>query len=112
MQPTKIKLNRETKQLEITWDDRKTFRYPVKYLRDESPDANNKGEQILWKTIPPPPQGPDKEGKYEIKNIEVVGNYGIKIIWGDGYDYGIYDFPLLRNWGEMFEQTLTENGIE
>ena len=100
--PTKIKLeNKET--LLIEWDDGKIYRYPLTYLRDESPDAENKGETILWREYPPAPKGPDKPGKYEINKIETVGNYGISIEWKDGYDYGIYSYDLLITWGKYFE---------
>ena len=101
--PTKIKLNKETDELHITWDDGKLYKYPVQFLRDESPDAGNKGETILWKHHPPPPPGPDKPGKYEIEKIEMVGNYAIQITWKDGYDYGLYSWDLLQRWGEFFE---------
>lgn len=101
-QPIKIKLeNKET--LLIEWDDGEIYRYPLTYLRDESPDAENKGETILWREYAPPPKGPDKPGKYEIENIEIVGNYALSIKWKDGYDYGIYSYDLLRTWGKYFD---------
>lgn len=90
-------------KLRIKWKDGKIHDYDFKFLRDESPDAGNKGETILWKHIPPPPKGPDKPGKYEIKNIELVGSYAINILWGDGESYGIYSWDLLRQWGEFFD---------
>ncbi len=100
--PTKIKLNKQ-ESLTITWDNGKTFDYPLKYLRDESPDASNKGETILWKHYEPPEKGPDKPGKYEVEEITPVGNYAITIKWKDGYDYGIYSWDLLERWGEYLE---------
>ncbi|OGU57352.1 MAG: hypothetical protein A2V66_03190 [Ignavibacteria bacterium RBG_13_36_8] len=99
MNPTKIKLNKQ-ESLTITWDNGKEYTYPLKFLRDESPDAQNKGETILWKHYEPPPKGPDKPGKHEIENIEMVGSYAINIKWRDGYDYGIYSFDLLARLGE------------
>ncbi len=101
--PKKIKLNKGKQQLEITWSDNTTHYYPLQYLRDESPDATNKGETILWKHYEPKPHGPDKPGKYEIEKIEMVGNYAMQIAWKDGYDYGIYSWDILYKWGEFFE---------
>ncbi len=98
----KIKLI-DQQQLRIEWDDGAVHSIPLKYLRDESPDAGNKGETILWKHYAPPAQGPDKPGKYEIESIEKVGNYAIQITWKDGHDHGIYSWELLRTWGELFE---------
>lgn len=100
--PTKIKL-KDKDTLTIEWNDGKTFEYPLRFLRDESPDAGNKGETILWKHYEPLPKGPEKPGMYEIANIEQVGNYAITFHWKDGNADGIYPFDLLRTWGEYLE---------
>lgn len=100
----KIKLiNKE--ELQIVWDNGKENIFPLKFLRDESPDATNKGETILWKHYPPTQKQSeiDAPGKYEIKSIQPVGNYGIQITWKDGYDYGIYSWDLLEKYAEFLE---------
>ena len=102
MKPKKIKLNNQ-ESLIIEWENNKVIEYPLKFLRDESPDAGNKGETILWKHYAPPPKGPDKPGKYEIANLEKVGNYAINIIWKDGEDAGIYSWEVLTKLGEFLE---------
>lgn len=102
MKPKKIKLNKQ-ESLIIEWDNGKVISYPLKLLRDESPDAGNKGETILWKHYAPPPKGPDKPGKYEIANIEKVGSYAINIIWKDGENNGIYSWEVLEKLGEFLE---------
>lgn len=38
-------------------------------------------------------------GEDELADIQLVGNYGLKVIWGDGHDTGIYRFELLRQLG-------------
>jgi len=101
--PKKINLKREDESLEIIWDNGITYEYPLKFLRDETPDASNKGETILWRHIPPPPKELDKPGKYEVAGIEPVGSYAISIKWKDGYDYGIYSWDLLLKWGEYLD---------
>lgn len=100
--PKKIKLN-EQKSLTIVWDNDKRTDFPLKFLRDESPDAGNKGETILWQHYEPLDQGPDKPGKYEVENIEMVGNYAINIKWKDGNDYGIYSWDLLEKLAERLD---------
>ena len=100
--PKKIKLNNQ-KSLTIYWDNGKIVDYPLKFLRDESPDAGNKGETILWKHYAPPPKGPDKPGKYEVENIEKVGNYAITITWKDGEDAGIYSWEVLERFADLLE---------
>ena len=113
-EPKKIKLNgKET--LSIEWDTGKSIDYPLNLLRDESPDATNKGETILWKHYEPKPQGPDKPGKYEVLNIEKVGSYAIKITWKDGYDFGIYSWDTLERLGDyllMKNSVNKDNSVE
>lgn len=99
--PKKIKLNKEIKSIILTWGDETSSEIPLKLLRDESPDATNKGETILWKHYEPAPKGPDKPGKYEVDKIELVGNYAIQIYWKDGYDYGIYSWDVLKRLAEF-----------
>lgn len=100
--PVKIKLNKN-ESLIIKWDNGKENIFPLTFLRDESPDATNKGETILWKHYAPPPPGPDKPGKYDVDSIQRVGNYAIQIKWKDGYDHGIYSWDLLERLGEYLD---------
>jgi DUF971 family protein len=111
--PIKIKLNKQ-ESLTLEWDNGKTINYPLQLLRDESPDAGNKGETILWKHYAPPEKGPDKPGKYEIANIKKVGNYAINILWKDGESAGIYSWEVLEKLGEFIElkKTLSEENTK
>jgi DUF971 family protein len=101
--PTKIKLYKQ-EYIEIAWDNGKLIKYPLKFLRDETPDAGNKGETILWKHYAPPSRTePLNPEAYEIEKIEMVGNYAVKIKWKDGYDFGIYSWDLLQHFAEYLE---------
>ncbi len=100
--PKKIRLHKQ-EYIEITWDNGRIFKYPLRFLRDESPDAGNKGETILWKHYAPPPKEVLKPESYEIEKIETVGNYAIQIKWKDGYDYGIYSWDILERFGEYLD---------
>jgi DUF971 family protein len=102
--PKQIKLNKQ-ESLTIVWDNGREQSIPLKFLRDETPDAQNKGETILWRHYPAPAKEPDKPGKYEVEKIELVGSYAMSIKWKDGYDYGIYSWDLLQKWGDYFEIT-------
>jgi DUF971 family protein len=33
----------------------------------------------------------------------MVGNYAIQIKWKDGYDFGIYSWDLLKQYGDYLE---------
>ncbi|MCL6100617.1 MAG: DUF971 domain-containing protein [Bacteroidetes bacterium] len=100
--PTKIKLYKQ-EHIEITWDNGKVINYPLRFLRDESPDAGNKGETILWKHYEPAKKAPLKHEAYQVSKIEIVGNYAIQIKWKDGYDFGIYSWELLEQYGEYLQ---------
>ena len=102
LSPQKIAKN-EQESLSITWKDGRVHTIPLKFLRDESPDAGNKGETILWKHYAPPPKGPDKPGKYEVADIKTVGNYAINIIWKDGHNDGIYSWDFLKRFEEYLK---------
>lgn len=99
--PKKINLNAQ-ESLTIIWDDGREMIIPLKLLRDESPDAGNKGETILWKHYPAP-KSPDLPGKYEVQDIKMVGNYAIQIFWKDGNSDGLYSWNVLEEIFEMIE---------
>ncbi|MGH7643692.1 MAG: gamma-butyrobetaine hydroxylase-like domain-containing protein [Candidatus Dormibacteria bacterium] len=40
------------------------------------------------------------QGEDELADIQLVGNYGLKVIWNDGHDTGIYRFEILRQIGD------------
>ncbi len=97
----KISLNND-KTLSIQWDDGHNEIVSLTHLRDECPCAECKGETILLRTYKPEPK-PDLPGKYELKNAQVVGNYGLQLFWGDGHSTGIYTWKNLRDLCECEE---------
>jgi len=97
--PTEIKLHQKSRILEIAFDDGKRFSLPCEYLRVFSPSAEVRGH------------GPGQEvlqvGKrdVEIKEIEPVGNYAIKLAFSDGHDTGLYSWDYLYELGEKQESS-------
>jgi DUF971 family protein len=97
--PTEIKLHQKSRLLEIAYDDGKRFSLPCEYLRVFSPSAEVRGH------------GPGQEvlqvGKrdVEIKEIEPVGNYAIKLAFSDGHDTGLYSWDYLYELGEKQESS-------
>ncbi|MCK9508971.1 MAG: DUF971 domain-containing protein [Pigmentiphaga sp.] len=87
--PTGIVLHARSRQLEVSFEDGKTFKLPFEFLRVYSPSAEVQGH------------GPGQEvlqvGKkdVEITDIEPVGNYAIKPIFSDGHASGIYSWDIL-----------------
>jgi DUF971 family protein len=92
--PTEIKLHSKSRLLEIAFDDGKAFTMPCEYLRVYSPSAEVRGH------------GPGQEvlqvGKknVEITEIDPVGNYGVKLVFSDGHDTGLYSWDYLYELGE------------
>ncbi len=97
--PTEIKLHQKSRILEIAFDDGQRFSLPCEYLRVFSPSAEVRGH------------GPGQEvlqvGKrdVEIKEIEPVGNYAVKLAFSDGHDTGLYSWEYLHELGEKQESS-------
>ncbi|MBL0142336.1 MAG: DUF971 domain-containing protein [Betaproteobacteria bacterium] len=92
--PTEIKLHQKSRLLEIAFDDGKRYSLPCEYLRVFSPSAEVRGH------------GPGQEvlqvGKrnVEIREIDPVGNYAVKLAFSDGHDTGLYSWEYLHELGE------------
>lgn len=91
--PDNIVLHQKSHELEISFDDGKTYTYPCEYLRVYSPSAEVRGH---WG------QGAklqlDKQD-VNITDIQQVGTYAIKICFDDGHDSGLYDWDYLYDRG-------------
>lgn len=91
--PTEIKLHQKSRVLEVTFDDGSHFNYPCEYLRVFSPSAEVRGH------------GPGQEvlqvGKemVNITSLEPVGAYGVKPVFSDGHDTGIFSWVELYKLG-------------
>jgi DUF971 family protein len=97
--PTEIKLHQKSRLLEIAFDDGKRYSLPCEYLRVFSPSAEVRGH------------GPGQEvlqvGKrnVDIKEIEPVGVYAVKLVFSDGHDTGLYSWEYLYELGEKQESS-------
>ncbi len=91
--PVEIRLKREDKALDVTFDNGTTFSYPAEFLRVESPSAEVKGHG--------PGQRVTVGGRryVGIAAIEPVGRYAVRIRFNDGHDTGIYSWAYLYEIG-------------
>ncbi len=91
--PTEIKLHKQSKLLEIAFNDGRRFSLPFEYLRVFSPSAEVRGH------------GPGEEvlqvgKKYvDITHIEPVGQYAVCLFFDDGHDSGIYSWDYFYDLG-------------
>ena len=103
--PLSINLHKQSRILEISFDDGSTFELSCEYLRVYSPSADVKGHG--------PGQAVLQTGKEDvaITEIEPVGNYAIKPHFSDGHQTGIYSWSYLydigknktRNWDDYLK---------
>lgn len=89
--PNQIKIRRQSACLELSYDDSSSD--PVllsfEFLRVHSPSAEVQGHGHGSAVLQFGKRGVMIEG------IEPVGNYGLKIVFSDGHDSGIFTWPLL-----------------
>lgn len=101
---TEIKLQRQSRLLQISFADGKTFRIPCEFLRVYSPSAEVRGHS--------PGQEVLQTGKKDVNidHIEPVGNYAIQLDFSDGHNTGLYSWDLLYDYGlhqdEMWQHYL------
>jgi DUF971 family protein len=90
---TAIRMRRQSRLLEVDFDDGMRYELPFEYLRVYSPSAEVRGH------------GPGQEtlqlGKHEVglRRIEAVGNYAVKLVFDDGHDTGLYTWSYLYELG-------------
>ena len=87
--PIDIAYHRQSRQLELIYENAKSFLLPVEFLRVLSPSAEVRGH------TPDQAQLPVGKRDVSIVGIEPVGLYALKIIFSDGHDSGLYDCDYL-----------------
>ena len=96
----------------LLWDDGHREVISLKTLRDACPCAGCKGETVLGRHYGPPPIDYDAPGRYELKSATPVGNYAIRLSWGDQHADGMYSWELLRALCECEECMGRRSGSE
>ena len=96
--PVALTLHGQSRVLEISFSDRKTFRIPFELMRVYSPSAEVQGH------------GPGQEvlqtGKREVDVLELVqvGNYAVQPTFSDGHNTGIFSWDYLYSLGAEQDQ--------
>jgi len=100
-----LKLQKQSKTLQLIYDDGSKFSLSAEYLRVSSPSAevrgHGKGQEVL------------QYGKKDvgINALEAVGNYALKIDFDDGHNSGLFTWPYLRELCEQ-QQERWENYLD
>lgn len=92
--PSKIHYHKQSRELELIFNDGFSFRYSAEYLRVHSPSAEVRGHGMQVPIL--------QVGKKDvaIMNLEAAGNYALKISFDDGHDSGLYSWDYLYNIGK------------
>jgi DUF971 family protein len=104
--PVELRLRKNSRQLDVKFDDGSHFELPFEYLRVHSPSAEVKGH------------GPGQEvlqtGKeqVQVKRLDPVGHYAVRLVFDDGHDTGLYTWQYLyelgrdkdRNWRSYLDR--------
>ncbi|MES2509584.1 MAG: DUF971 domain-containing protein [Pseudomonadota bacterium] len=111
--PVDLTVHGQSRFLEIAFSDGATFRIPFELMRVYSPSAEVQGHGPGQETL--------QTGKREvgIAAMEPVGNYGVKPVFSDGHDSGIFTWDYLyelgagqdRLWGE-YQRKLEVAGLQ
>ncbi|OWL88131.1 gamma-butyrobetaine hydroxylase-like domain-containing protein [Halopseudomonas aestusnigri] len=85
--PTRIKLHKASRTLELGYTDGRSYQLPAEYLRVLSPSAEVRGHgrPVL------------QAGKINVAlvGVEPAGRYALKLVFDDGHDSGLYSWDYL-----------------
>lgn len=95
--PTEIHLHRQSRVLELHYDDGARFLLPCEYLRVYSPSAEVRGHSPATAKL--------QVGKeaVTITDIRQIGSYAVKLVFDDGHDSGLYDWQYLYKLGRAWQ---------
>lgn len=103
VQATPVKLDvKKTQGIDITWSDGERSHHTLEELRGMCPCAHCREQRSRPAkksrlTVLP--------GNYAspmtITQVELVGNYALRIEWSDRHDAGIYSFKYLRELAKL-----------
>ena len=91
--PTEIRLRKEDKVLDISFENDEAFSLPCELLRVESPSAEVQGHGPGQRTL--------IVGRRHVNiiAIEAVGNYAVRLVFDDLHDTGIFSWEYLYELG-------------
>lgn len=94
MTPLEIKWHRQSRVLEVGYNDGRCYQLPSEYLRVFSPSAEVQGHGASETVLVPGKQG------VTIQQIDPVGHYAVRLNFSDGHNTGLFTWPILHDLGE------------
>ena len=100
--PVEIRLLRDRRALQVSFDDGKIFDLSAELLRVTSPSAEVQGHsEAERKTV-------GGKRNVTILSVDSVGNYAVRIGFDDMHSSGIYSWAFLRDLGLNAERRFQE----
>lgn len=92
--PSDIRIRKQSRLLQLDYDDGTRLELPFEFLRVWSPSAEVRGHGAGPGTL--------QTGKKDVMvtGAEMVGNYALKLSFSDGHDSGLFTWDYLRDLGE------------
>ncbi len=110
--PTELRVSKDRRVLNVTFDDGQSYGLPAEMLRVLSPSAEVQGHGPGQKVTVPGKQN------VAIASLTPTGNYAVRINFDDGHGSGIFTWTYLRELGEDgerlfadYERELAEKGL-
>lgn len=96
--PTDITVHQQSRLLEISFSDGKSFKLPFELMRVYSPSAEVQGHGPGQETL--------QTGKRDVglQELESIGNYAIKPVFTDGHESGIFSWDYLYFLGSQQDE--------
>jgi DUF971 family protein len=95
MYPVSIKV-KQKQDIYIKWNDGSSSEINLRKLREFCPCATcitlRRNQSRDYIPI-------FSQNQLIIANINQIGSYAVQVIWNDGHNAGIYEFPFLKNLG-------------
>jgi DUF971 family protein len=86
-------------EVAILWEDGSESYYPMEYLREQSPSAENKGETDIFGRRYGG-DGPKKFPGVTVTGWQLVGGYAVCFQFSDSHSSGLYSYDYLRKLDE------------
>lgn len=103
--PTRIVVHRQSRVLEVEFDDGNAFRLPFEFLRVYSPSAEVRGHGPGQEVLQP------GKRKVDLLGLEPVGNYAVQPRFSDGHVTGLYSWDYLH-WLGANQQSLWQDYLQ
>ena len=96
--PTEIRLRKDRRTLQVSFDDGAAFDLPAELLRVTSPSAEVQGHsEAQRKTV-------GGKRNVTILSVDAVGNYAVRLGFDDMHTTGIYSWAFLYDLGANAER--------